>query len=67
MGKKQHQKDKLYLTCTEWSTIYGGKSANDRRKRLYKRLPYNCCSISLQPFKNPYCTKEGIIFDLELV
>ncbi|TPP62281.1 Peptidyl prolyl cis trans isomerase 2 [Fasciola gigantica] len=64
MGKKQHQKDKLYVTCTEWSTLYGGKRATESIRR-FKRLPFHCCSITFQPFKNPYCTKEGIIFDLE--
>ncbi|THD19368.1 Peptidyl-prolyl cis-trans isomerase 4 [Fasciola hepatica] len=64
MGKKQHQKDKLYVTCTEWSTLYGGKRATESMRR-FKRLPFHCCSITFQPFKNPYCTKEGIIFDLE--
>jgi peptidyl-prolyl cis-trans isomerase-like protein 2 len=29
MGKKQHQKDKMYLTYTEWSLFYGGKKVND--------------------------------------
>ncbi|KRX50259.1 Peptidyl-prolyl cis-trans isomerase 4 [Trichinella murrelli] len=24
MGKKQHQKDKMYLTTTEWKELYGG-------------------------------------------
>ncbi|KAF6768337.1 hypothetical protein AHF37_03178 [Paragonimus kellicotti] len=66
MGKKQHQKDKLYLTCTEWSTLYGGKRATEDKRR-FKRLPFHCCSITFQPFKTPYCTKEGIIFDLENV
>ncbi|VDQ02276.1 unnamed protein product [Trichobilharzia regenti] len=64
MGKKQHQKDKLYITCTEWSTLYGGKRAVESG-RQFKRLPFHCCSITFQPFRNPYCTKEGIIFDLE--
>jgi peptidyl-prolyl cis-trans isomerase-like protein 2 len=67
MGKKQHQKDKMYLTCTEWSTIYGGKKAAAAAKggkSEFKRLPFNCCSLSLQPFEHPLCTREGIIFDL---
>ncbi|CAL8091312.1 unnamed protein product [Calicophoron daubneyi] len=64
MGKKQHQKDKLYVTCTEWSTLYGGKRATESSRR-FKRLPFYCCSITFQPFNTPYCTKEGIIFDLE--
>ncbi|TGZ46907.1 hypothetical protein CRM22_011076 [Opisthorchis felineus] len=65
MGKKQHQKDKIYVTCTEWSTLYGGKRASTEDRRRFKRLPFHCCSITFQPFKNPYCTREGIIFDLE--
>ncbi|CAH8604980.1 unnamed protein product [Dicrocoelium dendriticum] len=65
MGKKQHQKDKLYVTCTEWSTLYGGKRAAEDKRR-FRRLPFHCCSITFQPFKNPYCTKEGIIFDLDM-
>ncbi|CAH8838953.1 unnamed protein product [Trichobilharzia szidati] len=64
MGKKQHQQDKLYITCTEWRTLYGGKRAVESG-RQFKRLPFHCCSITFQPFLNPYCTKEGIIFDLE--
>lgn len=31
----------------------------------FRRLPFNCCSVSFQPFKTPYCTREGIVFDLE--
>ncbi|KAG5452095.1 RING-type E3 ubiquitin-protein ligase ppil2 [Clonorchis sinensis] len=65
MGKKQHQKDKIYVTCTEWSTLYGGKRASTEDRRRFKRLPFHCCSITFQPFKTPYCTREGIIFDLE--
>ncbi|XP_019850074.1 PREDICTED: peptidyl-prolyl cis-trans isomerase-like 2 [Amphimedon queenslandica] len=67
MGKKQHQKDKLYLTCTEWSTIYGGKKAAAAArggKSEFKRLPFSCCSLSLQPFEHPLCTPEGVVFDL---
>lgn len=69
MGKKQHQKDKLYLTSTEWTTLYGGKRANDEyhshsERSEFKRLPYDHCSLSLQPFRDPYCTSNGIIYDL---
>lgn len=28
MGKKQHQKDKMYLTYTEWGTLFGGKKVS---------------------------------------
>ena len=30
----------------------------------FKRLPYNFCALSLQPFEHPVCTNEGTIFDL---
>nr|VZH98608.1 unnamed protein product [Spirometra erinaceieuropaei] len=65
MGKKQHQQDKLWITNTEWSTLYGGKRAAAGGQMRFRRLPFNCCSVSFQPFKTPYCTKEGIVFDLE--
>ncbi|XP_021370894.1 peptidyl-prolyl cis-trans isomerase-like 2 [Mizuhopecten yessoensis] len=66
MGKKQHQKDKLYLTTTEWKNSYGGykgdRSTGEGSR--FRRLPFYCCSLSMQPFENPLCTKEGVIFDL---
>lgn len=30
----------------------------------FKRLPFNFCSVSLQPFSHPVCTLNGTIFDL---
>ncbi|KAI6650926.1 Peptidyl-prolyl cis-trans isomerase-like 2 [Oopsacas minuta] len=64
MGKKQHQKDKMYLTTKEWSTIYGGKKASSTESTEYRRLPYNYCGLSLQPAEHPYCTEDGILYDL---
>ncbi|EDV22192.1 uncharacterized protein TRIADDRAFT_29227 [Trichoplax adhaerens] len=61
MGKKQHQKDKMYITSNEWTTFYGGKRKENAE---FRRLPFDCCSLSLQPFEYPVCTSEGIIFDL---
>uniref|UniRef100_A0A5K3EZD8 RING-type E3 ubiquitin transferase n=1 Tax=Mesocestoides corti TaxID=53468 RepID=A0A5K3EZD8_MESCO len=66
-GKKQHQSDKLYITNTEWTTLYGGKKAAGAGQVRFRRLPFNCCSISFQPFSVPYCTKDGVVFDLENV
>jgi peptidyl-prolyl cis-trans isomerase-like protein 2 len=68
MGKKQHQQDKLYLTSTEWKTYYGGKKTDFtslKDTKDFKRLPFYCCSLSFQTCKHPYCSPEGIIFDLE--
>ena len=66
MGKKQHQSDKLYLTATEWSTLYGGKKVNrsDPDVKDFRRLPFDHCALSLQPYENPYCDEDGNIFDL---
>ncbi|KAL8180310.1 UNVERIFIED_CONTAM: RING-type E3 ubiquitin-protein ligase ppil2 [Gekko kuhli] len=30
----------------------------------FRRLPFDHCSLSLQPFEYPVCTPEGIVFDL---
>lgn len=68
MGKKQHQQDKLYLTSTEWKHFYGGKktdTTSDADKNEFRRLPFSCCSLTFQPFKHPYCTLQGHIFDIE--
>lgn len=63
MGKRQHQSDKMYITSKEWSAFYGG-----HRRKLenaeFRRLPFFCCSLSMQPFETPFCTREGHIFDL---
>uniref|UniRef100_A0AAV1UDD9 RING-type E3 ubiquitin transferase n=1 Tax=Peronospora matthiolae TaxID=2874970 RepID=A0AAV1UDD9_9STRA len=65
MGKNRHSKDRLFITQTEHKYLYGGKKQVIRR--AYKRLPFNCCAITLRPFTNPVCTKEGHLFDLEAV
>jgi len=67
MGKKQHQSDKLYLTTQEWKYFFGGKKPGrnvDPDEVDFKRLPFDHCSLSLQPFSNPYCDLEGHVFDL---
>ncbi|XP_033116993.1 RING-type E3 ubiquitin-protein ligase PPIL2-like [Anneissia japonica] len=63
MGKRQHQSDKMYITSKEWTNLFGGKKKGSG-KSDFKRLPFDHCSLSLQPFEHPYCTKEGVIFDL---
>jgi len=67
MGKKQHQSDKLYLTASEWKHLYGGKKdghGDSKDLSDYRRLPLDHCSLSLQPYENPYCDEDGNIFDL---
>ncbi|XP_050305000.1 RING-type E3 ubiquitin-protein ligase PPIL2 [Anthonomus grandis grandis] len=67
MGKRQHQKDKMYLTYTEWSTLYGGKKAGTQSKEElnFKRLPFDHCCLSLQPYEVPFSDLDGNIFDLD--
>ncbi|KAJ4416119.1 cyclophilin peptidyl-prolyl cis-trans isomerase Cyp8 [Neurospora sp. IMI 360204] len=67
--------DKLYITHSEWSSsdAYGastGANAGARAQRRganFKKLPFNFCAASLQPFKNPVCTPDGTIFDVEVI
>ncbi|CAN0337143.1 RING-type E3 ubiquitin-protein ligase PPIL2 [Lampetra fluviatilis] len=62
MGKRQHQKDKLYITCAEWTHLYGGKKP-DGPKSDFRRLSFDRCSLSMLPFEHPMCTPDGIVFD----
>ncbi|XP_064483461.1 RING-type E3 ubiquitin-protein ligase PPIL2-like [Ornithodoros turicata] len=65
MGKRQHQKDKMYLTTTEWTDLYGGRKKRVDVNSEFKRLPFDHCALSLQPFTHPLCTLDGAIYDLE--
>ncbi|KAF1983148.1 hypothetical protein K402DRAFT_456773 [Aulographum hederae CBS 113979] len=63
--------DKLYITHSEWSSedAFGASTGSAVSKArpndtTFKRLPFNFCSLSLQPFEHPVCTAEGAIFDL---
>ncbi len=33
----------------------------------FRRLPFNYCAASLQPFLHPVCTPDGTIFDAEVI
>jgi peptidyl-prolyl cis-trans isomerase-like protein 2 len=67
--------DKLYITHSEWASTDAfsasvGANASSRSQRngaTFKRLPFNFCAASLQPFKNPVCTSDGTIFDVEVI
>lgn len=54
------------MTATEWAVEGGGKKSQgqDPETRAYKRLPFDHCALSLQPFTNPYCDGQGHVFDL---
>jgi peptidyl-prolyl cis-trans isomerase-like 2 len=66
--------DKLYITHSEWSSedafsASAGSDAGGRGGSIssFKHLPFNFCAASLQPFKNPVCTADGTIFDVEVI
>ncbi|KAL8670967.1 MAG: hypothetical protein Q9168_004515 [Polycauliona sp. 1 TL-2023] len=63
--------DKLYITHSEWASedaysasAGSGTSKTNGSNAPFKRLPFNFCAISLQPFDNPVCSPEGTIFDV---
>jgi len=68
MGKNT---DKLYITHSEWSSSDAFSANTGARSRntggCFRRLPFNFCAASLQPFKNPVCTGDGTIFDVEVI
>ncbi|KEY64299.1 hypothetical protein S7711_06345 [Stachybotrys chartarum IBT 7711] len=67
--------DKLYITHSEWSSSdaysasvgAGASSRAGQGVASFRRLPFNFCAASLQPFKNPVCTPDGTIFDVEVI
>nr|XP_006135018.1 peptidyl-prolyl cis-trans isomerase-like 2 [Pelodiscus sinensis] len=52
-----------YITCAEYTHFYGGKKA-DIPQANFRRLSFDHCSLSLQPFEYPVCTPDGTVFDL---
>ncbi|KAI4175911.1 MAG: hypothetical protein LQ346_007990 [Caloplaca aetnensis] len=63
--------DKLYITHSEWASedaysasAGSGVSKSNTVGAPFRRLPFNFCAISLQPFSHPVCSPEGVIFDI---
>lgn len=63
MGKKQHSKDRMFITKTEWATEWGGAKSKELRTP-FKRLPFYCCALTFTPFEDPVCTEDGSVFDI---
>jgi len=63
--------DKLYITHSEWASSDAFSANSGSRSKAtsapFRRLPFNFCAASLQPFKNPVCTSNGTIFDIEVI
>lgn len=59
----------LYITHSEWASEDAFSASAGSKNRAvpganFRRLPFNFCAISLQPFSHPVCTANGTIFDL---
>uniref|UniRef100_A0A8C9F9H2 Peptidylprolyl isomerase like 2 n=1 Tax=Pavo cristatus TaxID=9049 RepID=A0A8C9F9H2_PAVCR len=54
MGKRQHQKDKMYITCAEYTQFYGGKKA-DHPRTNFRRISFDHCR-SIVPWIKKYGT-----------
>lgn len=63
MGKKQHSKDRMFITKTEWATEWGGAKSKEVRTP-FKRLPFYCCALTFTPFEDPVCTVDGSVFEI---
>ncbi|KAK9284180.1 hypothetical protein L1049_023348 [Liquidambar formosana] len=63
MGKKQHSKDRMFITKTEWATEWGGAKSKELHTP-FKRLPFSCCALTFTPFEDPVCTSDGSVFDI---
>mmetsp|Transcript_59351 Transcript_59351/g.87020 ORF Transcript_59351/g.87020 Transcript_59351/m.87020 type:complete len:586 (-) Transcript_59351:44-1801(-) len=66
MGKKQHSKDKMYLLQSEWQYEGGGyrNKGGAAAKLPFRRLPFQCCALSLAPFQDPMMTPTGVVYDM---
>ncbi|KAA6393652.1 MAG: putative Peptidyl-prolyl cis-trans isomerase 4 [Streblomastix strix] len=62
MGKSKNAKQ--YIKASEWKNEFGGKKDGDESK-LEAYQPFDCCSLSLQPFITPVASPDGHVFDLE--
>jgi peptidyl-prolyl cis-trans isomerase-like protein 2 len=62
----KRQKEKQYQSASEQranSQIRSGSAAAAGTHGVQRRLPFSCCALTLTPFENPVCNKEGIVFE----
>lgn len=63
MGKRRATKDRSFISNTERKYQgYGGYQSTANTP--FRRLPFNCCAISFQPFDDPVVTPDGTIMDI---
>jgi len=63
---------KYQITHSEWASsdafsasAGSGLSKPSTGGTPFKRLPFNFCAVSLQPFHTPVCAPNGTIFDID--
>ncbi|KAF6149262.1 hypothetical protein GIB67_026118 [Kingdonia uniflora] len=65
MGKKQHSKDRMFITKTEWDTEWGGAKSKELSTPFnFKHLPFYCCALTFTPFEDAVYTRDGSVFEL---
>lgn len=51
--------------------MYGGRKSGTNletsEEKTFRRLPYDHCCLSLQPFEHPYCDSHGNVYELEAI
>ena len=71
MGKTQHGKDKMYITAKEHAEsaagVNGGRGSGGGGGGGTKRLPFDCCALTLTPWEHPVATRDGFVFDLSAI
>jgi len=61
----KRQKEKQYQSAREHranSQLRAG-TASSANSRVQRRLPFDCCALTLTPYQTPVCTPQGIIFE----
>mmetsp|Transcript_14834 Transcript_14834/g.21218 ORF Transcript_14834/g.21218 Transcript_14834/m.21218 type:complete len:579 (-) Transcript_14834:113-1849(-) len=61
----KHQKEKQYQSASERRRESNSNSANSTGST--RRLPFDHCALSLVAYKNPVCTRNGIIYEMSAV
>ena len=64
----KRQKDKQYLSTREHRALQGSRSGSSSivsgtTSTTTRRLPFNCCALTLVPYSDPVCTPNGVIFE----
>lgn len=60
----KRQKEKQYLAATENKRNAKLRSGTAQAGSVVQRkLPFNCCALTLTPFTNPVCNQSGVVFE----